>query len=200
MGIKITELDSVNVIKSSDELPLSQDNGNSSRTTFKVNTSQLANFININPNKRIDDLSALVSGTNTIDPSLLNKYLPLSGGTMTGFIDLSGNNLKRFSANIITVTDNTTLTDIHNGAIMMVNKPSSNNPDDRVLVQVPTNLLTGFNVLIIQTGGMQVKITKSDNSITLANPDNALSTRRQYAQINLCMLSPTLAWVTGDMV
>lgn len=200
MGIKITELPPIVTVKGTDEYPTSQDNGDSTRDTYKVTASQLSQFININPNNRIDGLESRLNSISPFDPNLLSKYLALSGGTMTGNIDLSGNKLNRFTANIIEVTDNITLSSVHNGAILSVNKAATVNPDDRVTVQVPLNLNTGFNVLIIQTGGMQTKIIKGDNSITLANPDNALSTRKQYSQINLCMLTPTLAWITGDMV
>lgn len=200
MGIKITELPPISQIKTSDEFPTTQDNGDDSRTTFKVSIQQLKTFINQDTNTRIDQLETSVGSVNPLDPSTLNKYLPLSGGMMTGNIDLSGNKMNRFSANIINVSDNLTLNETHNGSIINVSKASSNNPDDRVVITVPLNLIVGFNVLIIQTGDMQVKVIKADNGVTLATPDGALSTRKKYSQINLAIIQNNVAWITGDMV
>lgn len=202
MGIKITELPQITTPKSTDEFPTSQDNGlnDSSRTTYKISLGQLQTYINAAPNTRIDQLESSVGSFNSFDSNLLNKYLPLSGGMMTGNIDLSGKQINRFSAKIVEVTDSVTLNETHNGCILLVNKNGLVTPDDRVNVQVPLNLGIGFNVLVIQIGEIQVKITKADNSITLANPDDALSTRQKYSQINLAVIKQNLIWITGDMV
>lgn len=202
MPVKIINLPAATEVKNSDLLPASQEYPNVDRDTYKISVQQLKNFINSDISQNIQNI--INQSSSTISNFALNadtRYVNVSGDTMTGSLDLSGNMLKRFKPNIIVVTTNTILTnDLHNGAIILGNKARTN-IDDRLELQInPNSVSEGFNALLIQIGDCQLKVTNPQGGITIANPDDALSTRTKYSQINLCLIQPTLAWVTGDMV
>ena len=55
MPIRIPELPPTTITNSSDLLPISQYNG-AKRVTYKITATQLKDFINIEPNVKINDL------------------------------------------------------------------------------------------------------------------------------------------------
>jgi hypothetical protein len=190
MGTKIVDLTHAPSVENADLIPLSKVVG-TTRNTYNTSISELGDFITADVYDTISQLTTTVGGA----------YLPLAGGTMKGDLDLDNNYIKKFKAFVTTITADTTLLSSHNGSILMVEKSPQVLPDDRVLLTVPKDTLPiGFNVLIIQTGDIQAKIVKGDPSVTLANPDNSLSTRQKYSQINLCIIKNNFAWITGDMV
>lgn len=205
MPVKIIELPPATQLKNADVIPASQIySGN--RDTYSLTLEQLTNFVNTGPYAAIESLRTsgggdLTSQINALKSYVNTNFVHLSGDTMTGSLDLSGANLKRFSANIVKVTGNTLLNQTHNGCIILVEKTPRSSSDDRVEIQIAQNTLPiGFNVLLIQTGETQVKVTCPLGGVLIKNPDSALSTRQTYSQINLCMIDTNLVWVTGDMV
>lgn len=205
MGIKIIELSAANTIKSDDFLPISQKDDvlADSRNTYKISTAQIKNYINADVNKKLSDLQGLAD-TLGLDPDIYNKFVELSGDTMTGNLNMSGYEIQNFSANIIEYTDSITLSAGHNGSILLLNRPvSSGEIDPKAIVTIneTPKLSNGFNVMIIQTGDSQVKISKSGN-VLLTQSDNAILTRKKYSQINLCVIqqTPYTIWMSGDMV
>lgn len=205
MGIKIIELSAANTIKSDDYLPISQssDTDVNIRNTYKVSTAELKQYITADIIPRLTNAEGLV-GSITIDNSIFNNYVKLSGDSMTGNLNMSGYEIQNFSANILEYTDSIELSAGHNGSIILMNRPiSSGEVDPKAVVtinEIP-KLPTGFNVMIIQTGDSQVKISKSGN-VVLSQSDNALATRKKYSQINICVLQqiPYTIWMSGDMV
>lgn len=205
MPVKIIDLPSATTVTNADLLPATQVySGN--RDTYKLSMEQIVNFANIGPYEAIESLKNQslannASGLASLKQHVDTDFVHLSGDIMTGNLDLSGNKLNRFSANIIEVTANTVLDNSHNGSIILVTKTRVN-ADDRVELQIPAagTLVTGFNILVIQNGTTQVKITNPVGGITIASADNSLSTRQQYSQINLCVLKSNLVWISGDLV
>lgn len=205
MGIKIIELSAANIIKNDDYLPISQKDDAilDSRNTYKVSTLQIKEYVNADIIPRISNLQGLADSIN-IDPSIFNNYVKLSGDSMTGNLNMSGYEIQNFSANILEYTDSITLSAGHNGSIILMNRPvSSGEIDPKVIVTIneTPKLPNGFNVMIIQTGDSQVKISKIGD-VNLSQSDNALYTRKKYSQINICVLQqiPYTVWMSGDMV
>ena len=80
MPIRIPELPPTTITNPSDLLPISQYNG-AKRVTYKITATQLRDFINIDPNIKINDLYSKIG-------SLGNNKVSVSGDTMTGFLTL----------------------------------------------------------------------------------------------------------------
>lgn len=209
MGIKIVDLPAIPAtLKNEDLFPISESN-DGIRDTYKITAQGVASFINAGPYQAISDLeSRLGASTNTnitnLQNFLVSNYLPLSGGSMSGNVDLSNNKLKHFSGDITTITTETFLTSAHNGMILLVEKSPRISPDDRVLLKVNNNTLPlGFNALVIQTGDVQAKIANPDTNVDLVNSDNSLSTRQKYSQMNVCVIkkgTKDMVWISGDCV
>lgn len=205
MGIKIIELSAANTIKSDDYLPISQKDSFSvdTRNTYKISTEQIKQYVNADVNNKLSNLQGLAD-TLGVDPNIFNNFVELSGDTMTGNLNMSGYEIQNFSANIIEYSDSITLSAGHNGSIILMNRPvSSGEVDPKVLVTIneTPKLPNGFNVMIIQTGDSQVKMSKTGN-VLLTQSDNSLYTRKKYSQINICVLqqTPYIIWMSGDMV
>jgi hypothetical protein len=204
MGTKIIDLSAANIIKSDDYLPISQTDTTDTRNTYKVSTSEIKEYVNFDINNKISLLEGLVGETGQVDINFLNNFVKLSGDTMTGNLNMSGNEIRNFSANILEYTDSITLSSGHNGSIILLNRPvgvGEIDPKAIVTIDETPKLPNGFNVMLIQTGDSQVKISKNGNVI-LSQTDNALATRNKYSQINLCVLqqTPYTVWMSGDMV
>lgn len=202
MGIKIVELSAANTITDNDLLPISQVTS-TSRDTNKVTASVLKNYINDAVNKKINDLENTIDN-NYIDKDVLTRYVELSGDTMTGNLNMNGNEIQNFSAIILEYTSSITLSAGHNGCIIMMDRtPLSGEtaPIANVTISDSPKLPTGFNVMLIQTGDSKVKISTS-GIVNITQSDGALFTRKKYSQINLCVLkqNPYTIWLSGDMV
>ena len=202
MGIKIVELSGANVITNSDLLPISQES-TTSRDTNKVSIATLKAYVNADVNKKLNDLENEVD-TNYIDPVTLTSYVKLSGDTMTGNLNMNGNEIQNFSAIILEYTSSITLSAGHNGSIIMMNRPAGvgeTAPIANVTISDSPKLPTGFNVMLIQTGDSKVKVSTS-GTVDVTQSDGALYTRKKYSQINLCVIkqNPYTVWLSGDMV
>jgi hypothetical protein len=202
MGIKIVELSGANVITNSDLLPISQLTP-TSRDTNKVSTAALKAYVNADVNKKLNDLENEID-KNYIDPLVLTTYVELSGDTMTGNLNMNGNEIQNFSAIILEYTSSITLSAGHNGSIIMMNRPAGvgeTAPIANVTISDSPKLPTGFNVMLIQTGDSKVKVSTS-GTVTVNQSDSALYTRKKYSQINLCVIKqdPYTVWLSGDMV
>ena len=202
MGIKIVELSGANVITNSDLLPISQASL-SSRDTNKVSTAALKAYVNADVNNKLNDLENKID-QNYIDPIVLTTYVELSGDTMTGNLNMNGNEIQNFSAIILEYTSSITLSAGHNGSIIMMNRPAGvgeTAPIANVTISDSPKLPTGFNAMLIQTGDSKVKVSTL-GTVTVTQSDGALYTRKKYSQINLCVIkqNPYTVWLSGDMV
>jgi hypothetical protein len=202
MGIKIVELSGANVITNSDLLPISQQTP-TSRDTNKVSTAALKAYVNADVNKKLNDLENEID-KNYIDPVVLTTYVELSGDTMTGNLNMNGNEIQNFSAIILEYTNSITLSAGHNGSIIMMNRTplvGETAPIANVTISDSPKLPTGFNVMLIQTGDSKVKLSTS-GTVIVTQSDGALYTRKKYSQINLCVIkqNPYTVWLSGDMV
>lgn len=205
MGIKIIELSAANAIKNDDYLPISQKDSNidDTRNTYKITTDQIKQYVIGEVNSKLSNLQNLAD-TLGVDPNIFNNFVELSGDTMTGNLNMDGYEIQNFSANIIEYSDSITLSAGHNGSIILMNRPVSSgevDPKATVTIDETPKLPNGFNVMIIQIGDSQVKMSKNGN-VELTQSDNALLTRKKYSQINLCVLqqTPYTIWMSGDMV
>ena len=205
MGVKIVELSAANAISDSDLLPTSQFINNT-RDTYKVTVGDLETYVNYSVNTKLTELEGAINA-NYINPAVFNTFVKLSGDTMTGNLDLNGNNTQNFSANIVEYTDSITLSSGHNGYIILMNRPvgvGETDPKAIVTIADLPVLPNGFNVMIIQIGDSKVKIVNSGapTAPLFLQSDGALYTRKKYSQINVCVLSrnPYLVWLSGDMV
>ena len=177
MGIKIIELSAANIITDTDLLPISQATS-TSRDTNKVTASVLKSYVNDGINKKVNDLEDIINA-NYIDPDIVNRFVELSGDTMT-------------------------LSAGHNGSIIMINRPAGvgeTDPIANVTISDSPKLPSGFNVMLIQTGNSKVKVSTT-GTVDLTQSDGALYTRKKYSQINLCVIkqNPYTVWLSGDMV
>lgn len=205
MGIKIIELSAANAIKNDDYLPISQKDSNidDTRNTYKITTDQIKQYVIGEVNRKLSNLQNLAD-TLGVDPNIFNNFVELSGDTMTGNLNMDGYEIQNFSANIIEYSDSITLSAGHNGSIILMNRPVSSgevDPKATVTIDETPKLPNGFNVMIIQIGDSQVKMSKNGN-VELTQSDNALLTRKKYSQINICVLqqTPYTIWMSGDMV
>ena len=209
MGVKIVDLPPIpGVLKNEDLFPVSEDNSGV-RDTYKITAQSVASFVNTGPYQAISDLENRLRSSNNnsitnLQQFLTSNYLPLSGGSMRGDINLESNKLKQFSGDITTITTETFLTSAHNGKILLVEKSPRVTPDDRVLLKVNKGALPlGFNALVIQTGDIQAKISNPDTNVDLVNADSSLSTRQKYSQMNVCVIKTgtrDMVWISGDIV
>jgi hypothetical protein len=202
MGIKIVELSGANIITDTDLLPISQETA-TSRDTNKVSTAALKSYINQDVNKKLNDLENDIN-INFVNPSVFNTFVELSGDTMTGNLNMDGNEIQNFSASIFEYTDSITLSAGHNGAIIMINRVplvGEIDPIATVTISDSPKLPNGFNVMLLQIGDSKVKVTTS-GTVLLTQSDGSLYTRKKYSQINLCVLKqdPYTVWLSGDMV
>jgi len=209
MGVKIVDLPAIPAtLKNEDLFPVSEDNSGT-RDTYKISAQSVASFVNTGPYQAISDLETRLGSSGNTNISnlqnfLISNYLPLSGGTMRGDLDLQSNKLKHFSGEITTITTETFLTSAHNGMIILVQKSPIVTPDDRVLLKINNGTLPlGFNALVIQTGDIQAKISNPDTNVDLVNADSSLSTRQKYSQMNVCVIKKgtrDMVWLSGDIV
>jgi hypothetical protein len=202
MGIKIIELSAANTITDTDLLPISQATS-TSRDTNKVTASVLKSYVNDGINKKLNDLENTINA-NYIDPNIFNTFVELSGDTMTGNLNMNGNEIQNFSAIVLEYSSSITLSAGHNGSIIMINRPAGvgeTDPIALVTISDSPKLPNGFNVMLVQIGDSKVKVGTS-GTVTLTQSDNALYTRKKYSQINLCVLkqNPYTVWLSGDMV
>jgi hypothetical protein len=200
MGIKISELNSGISISDDDLFPLSQDIGSSQRKTLKATALQIKNSFNQEVLSDINSLSAVNKG-NTIDKTIFNNFLLRDGSKkMNGDLYMDGSTITKYSARILTYTDNFTLSQDHNTSIILIDKPNlTGNPSNKVTVTVNQNdLNVGFNVILIQTGNTLVEVFGSVG-IELWNADGLRTTRGKFSLINLCVLKPNKVWLFGDV-
>ena len=201
MGIKIHDLnDGINV-KDSDLFPLSQDIGNSQRKTLKATALQIKDTFNAELSSGMNTLSSEIDDTK-IDKTIFNNFLPTNGSkSMNGDLYMdSGSTVSKYSAKIISYTDNFTLYQNLNTSVVLVNKSNpTGNSSNKVSVTInPNTLDVGFNLILIQTGDTVVQILSSAG-IEIWNADGLRTTRGKYSLINLCVLKPNKIWLFGDV-
>lgn len=202
MGTKIVQLPPAPPIQENDLIPISKIVDNV-RDTYKTTANDLGSFISASIFDLINENN---NNTNNTISNLNSKYLPLSGGTMSGDINLNDKKITKFSGDIKTVTGDIFLTQDYNGSIILVEKGPLVTPDDRVLLKINVDALkVGFNALIIQTGDIQAKIGNPDGKVDLANADKSLSTRTKYSQMNVVVIKnqagvKDTVWLSGDIV
>ena len=133
--------------------------------------------------------------------SVQTNYYNLTGTPLQADLNVNNYQLHKFSAKIIKFTSDTFLTQEHNGCILLFERFSQTDADDRIYAKINQNTLSvGFNVMIIQTGDVQVKISNPDTFVSLLNSDASLSSRIKYSQINLCSIENNKVWISGDIV
>ena len=127
--------------------------------------------------------------------------------TSTSTFDVNANTtfndkvIKNFTANIIIIKD-TSLIKLnfkdHNGQVLFLDSTASGT--EKISVELyESQLIAGFNCVIIQGGTKQIKIVPK-SKMHAVNSDNKYTTRKQYSQINLCMIDSDSMWVSGDLV
>jgi hypothetical protein len=201
MGVKIDELNSGIKINDLDVMPLSQDIGNSQRKTLKATALQISNAFNESNLNKIADLNDLVT-TNKIDKTIFNKFLPINGSKpMTGDLYMDGSTVSKYSAKVLTYTEDFDLTQNLNASIILLEKSNpTGNINAKIKVTInPNSLDVGFNVILIQTENTQIEIYGL-GIVKILNPDGFLFSRGKYSTINLCVLKPNYVWAFGDMV
>lgn len=140
-----------------------------------------------NKNYVMDAIAGLttVVGTN---------YVSKSGDTMAGALNFDGNYLEKFKVKVIEKSSAFTLDSTHNGSVILVDSAAE------VVVTVAQNTLpVGFNTVIIQMGNGGAKINSS-GSVSIININNALLTRKKYAQMNFCVVRSNTVWISGDII
>jgi hypothetical protein len=126
--------------------------------------------------------------------STATGFVQLSGDTMTGSLDLNSNELRRFSAKVVEKGADFTLTNDMNGSVILVDSSA------QVIFTVAAGTLTkGFNAVILQMGDGNAKISTS-GSVTIINVNNAVKTRKKFAQMNICVVRPNVVWIAGDII
>lgn len=201
MGVKIDQLYSGVTIKNDDVFPLTQDIDGTNRITLKATALQIKDNFNADINAGLNNLETVLD-SKKFDRSIFNKFLRVDGTkSMSGDLYMDNSTVKNYSAKLITITDNYTLKSEDNASILLVNKDNTtNNPDNRVEININENSLPiGFNVIIIQTGSTQAKVTTTGN-LEIWNPDDFKTTKQKYSLINLCILKENKIWLFGDMV
>lgn len=136
-------------------------------------------------------LSALSALLNTKNDT---KYVHVSGDTMEGDLNFNGNRITKFLVEVIPVSANFTINATHNGSVILVNSPT------QITANVTQNTLPiGFNTVLIQMNDGAVKIGTT-GTVSVVNVNNALLTRKKYAQMNFCVLSANCVWISGDII
>jgi hypothetical protein len=200
MGVKIHELYSGPTIKSDDVLPLTQDINGTDRITLKATISQVKEKINEDINITLNNIEIDLNNKN-FDKSKFDKLLRVDGTKfMKGNLYMDNSTIINYSARIINITDNYTLTPEDNASVLLVNKNDTTNSNSRVEININENSLpVGFNIIIIQTGFDKVKITTNGN-LEIWSTDGYKTTKQKYSSINLCILKSNKIWLYGDMV
>jgi hypothetical protein len=202
MGIRIDELNSGVRINDTDVTVLSQiiETGLSARQTLKVTAAQIRDSFNADNLNRIDDLTDESNDTK-IDKTIFERFLPVNGSKpMTGDLYMDSSTVTRYSAKILSYTDNFTLTQDLNTSVILINKanPTGDSKNKVSITVAPSTLNVGYNVILIQTGDTLVEVL-SANGIELWNADGLRTTRGKYSLINLCILKPNKVWLFGDV-
>jgi hypothetical protein len=200
MGIKIDEFNSGVRINDSDVFPLSQDIGGSQRKTLKATALQIKDSFNLDNLNRADDLTDQITDQK-IDKTIFNKFLPTNGSKpMTGDLYMDGSTVSKYSAKILTYSDNFTLSQNLNTSVILIEKENpTGNSNNKVTVTInPNTLNIGYNVILIQTGDTLVEVASS-SGIQLWNADGLRTTRGKYSLINVCVLKENKIWLFGDV-
>jgi hypothetical protein len=202
MGIRIDELNSGVRINDTDVTVLSQiiEAGLSARQTLKVTAAQIRDSFNADNLNKINDLTD-ETNDDKIDKTIFNKFLPTNGSKpMTGDLYMDGSTVSKYSAKILTYTDNFTLTQDLNTSVILVDKenPTGNSNNKVSITITPDSLNVGYNVILIQSGNTLVEVLSS-NGIEIWNSDGLRTTRGKYSLINICILKPNTVWLFGDV-
>ena len=200
MGIRIDELNSGIKLNDSDVMPLSQDIGNDERKTLKATVLQISDAFNADNLNRINDLTDQTND-DKIDKTIFERFLPVNGSKpMTGDLYMDSSTVTRYSAKILSYTDNFTLTQDLNTSVILVDKanPTGDSKNKVSITVAPNTLNVGYNVILIQSGDTSVEILSS-NGLELWNADGLRTTRGKYSLINLCILKPNTVWLFGDV-
>lgn len=138
------------------------------------------------------------NGLSSLSANLINSnsniYVHVSGDTMTGDLNFNGNKITKFLVDVKTVTSNFTIDATYNGSVILVNSPT------QITANITQNTLpTGFNAVLIQMNSGGVKIGTT-GTVSVINVNNALLTRKKYAQMNFCVVSANCVWISGDII
>lgn len=201
MGIKIHDLNTGISVRDTDLFPLTQDIGNSQRKTLKATALQIKDNFNSDILSRLNALSG-ENDNNKIDTTNFDRFLPVNGSKpMDGDLYMdTGSTVSKYSAKILTYTDNFTLTQDLNTSVILIEKsnPTGNSANKVSLTIEPNTLNVGYNVILIQSGETLVEVLSS-NGIEIWNADGLRTTRGKYSLINLCVLKPNKVWLFGDV-
>jgi hypothetical protein len=149
---------------------------------------------NIPATECIGNSLATINGNFTSLHTDVCSKVDRAGDTLTGPLNFDGQQIQRFSANVITKASDFILDATHNGAIILVDSGAT------VTVTFPQGVLSvGFNLVLIQMGVGTIKMGTT-GSAAIINVNNALATRKQYAQLNLAVVRADVAWISGDIV
>jgi hypothetical protein len=201
MGIKIHDLNTGISVRDTDLFPLTQDIGNSQRKTLKATALQIKDNFNADVLSRLNALSG-ENDDNKIDTTNFERFLPVNGSKrMNGDLYMdAGSTVSKYSAKILTYTDNFTLTQDLNTSVILIEKgnPTGNSANKVSLTIEPNTLNVGYNVILIQSGDTLVEVLSS-SGIEIWNSDGLRTTRGKYSLINLCILKPNKVWLFGDV-
>jgi hypothetical protein len=201
MGIKIHDLNTGISVRDTDLFPLTQDIGNSQRKTLKATALQIKDNFNAEILNRLNALSG-ENDDNKIDTTNFERFLPVNGSKpMNGDLYMdAGSTVSKYSAKILTYTDNFTLTQDLNTSVILIEKsnPTGNSANKVSLTIEPNTLNVGYNVILIQSGDTLVEVLSS-SGIEIWNADGLRTTRGKYSLINLCILKPNKVWLFGDV-
>jgi hypothetical protein len=200
MGIRIDELNSGIRLNDSDVMPLSQSIGIDERKTLKATALQISDAFNADNLNRIADLTDLITD-HKIDKTIFNKFLPINGSKpMTGDLYMDNSTVSRYSAKLLSYSDNFTLSQDLNTSVILIEKANpTGNSNNKLSVTIdPNSLNVGYNVILIQTGDTLVEVLSS-SGIELWNADGLRTTRGKYSLINICVLKENKIWLFGDV-
>lgn len=156
--------------------------GSSSTTSWSLtgnyNTTPSSNFIGTT-----DNTDLIIKTNNT-------ERIKIAGG---GGADFANQTIKRFSANITQITSVVyTLSSEDNGSIITFD--NTNN----IIVTVPINLPSGFNVICYQMNIGTITFTPADG-VTILQRANSFTTAGQYANASLVAVQPNRLILSGDL-
>jgi len=115
----------------------------------------------------------------------------------TGETSFDDNPIANFSASIVNITAATTLSNSHNGKVLVCNR--SDGSDVRLTITKNT-LTAGFNCLIVQKGTDEIEIYENESEVTIYNNNNHTKTADQWAVMTLICIDATTdanVFVTG---